>query len=251
MSDAAGAWGETNPFPVRAAVMPHLIQRGTGEHSAYCSAAGLGDQTDNQPDERREYRGTGVSRSTSSGRCRSGPATAPAGRRETSRTGCRRPTTAPTASATSTAATASATTSCGASIRRRKGGDHTLAALKSIRAARPDGAPIYVIMDNLSANKTPADPGLGGAQQGRAVLHPDQRVLGQPDRGPVRAAAHLHDGRLGPPQPHRRWPAGCRTTCAGATPTPATPTSWPPNAANAPASAANANNAGADPTAAA
>jgi transposase len=41
-------------------------------------------------------------------------------------------------------------------VRRRKGGDHTLAALKSIRAARPDAAPIYVIMDNLSANKTPA-----------------------------------------------------------------------------------------------
>jgi transposase len=41
-------------------------------------------------------------------------------------------------------------------IRRRKGGDHSLAALKSIRAARPDGAKIYVIMDNLSANKTPA-----------------------------------------------------------------------------------------------
>lgn len=40
-------------------------------------------------------------------------------------------------------------------MRRRKGGDHSLAALKSIRAARPDGAPIYVIMDNLSANKTP------------------------------------------------------------------------------------------------
>jgi Integrase core domain. len=39
---------------------------------------------------------------------------------------------------------------------RRKGGDHTLAALRSIRAARPDGAPIYVIMDNLSANKIPA-----------------------------------------------------------------------------------------------
>jgi transposase len=41
-------------------------------------------------------------------------------------------------------------------VRRRKGADHTLAALKSIRAARPDGAPIYVILDNLSANKTPA-----------------------------------------------------------------------------------------------
>jgi transposase len=41
-------------------------------------------------------------------------------------------------------------------VRCRKGGDHTLAALKSIRAARPDGAPIYVILDNLSANTTPA-----------------------------------------------------------------------------------------------
>jgi transposase len=40
-------------------------------------------------------------------------------------------------------------------VRRRKGADHSLAALKSIRNARPDGAPIYVIMDNLSANKTP------------------------------------------------------------------------------------------------
>ncbi|KPI20294.1 hypothetical protein OK006_9520 [Actinobacteria bacterium OK006] len=34
--------------------------------------------------------------------------------------------------------------------RRRKGTANTLAALKSIRAARPDGAPIYVILDNLS-----------------------------------------------------------------------------------------------------
>ncbi|WP_229813492.1 transposase [Lentzea flava] len=39
--------------------------------------------------------------------------------------------------------------------RRRKGADHTLSALKSIRKARPDGAPIYVILNNLSANKTP------------------------------------------------------------------------------------------------
>jgi hypothetical protein len=36
--------------------------------------------------------------------------------------------------------------------RRRKGIDHTWAALRSIRAARPDGAPIYVILDNLSAH---------------------------------------------------------------------------------------------------
>ena len=40
-------------------------------------------------------------------------------------------------------------------LRRRKGGDHSLTALRSIRKARPDGAPIYVILDNLSANTTP------------------------------------------------------------------------------------------------
>ncbi|MDF2269732.1 helix-turn-helix domain-containing protein [Streptomyces coacervatus] len=33
-----------------------------------------------------------------------------------------------------------------------KGAANTLSALKSIRAARPDGAPIYVILDNLSAH---------------------------------------------------------------------------------------------------
>ncbi|NJP30118.1 IS630 family transposase [Microbispora sp. SCL1-1] len=38
-------------------------------------------------------------------------------------------------------------------VRRRKGIDHTWAALRSIRAARPDGGPIYVILDNLSAHK--------------------------------------------------------------------------------------------------
>ncbi|MBB4738805.1 transposase [Actinoplanes octamycinicus] len=38
-------------------------------------------------------------------------------------------------------------------VRRRKGAAQTLAALKSIRRARPDGAPIYIILDNLSAHK--------------------------------------------------------------------------------------------------
>lgn len=37
-------------------------------------------------------------------------------------------------------------------VRRRKGIDHTWAALRSIRATRPDGAPIYVILDNMSAH---------------------------------------------------------------------------------------------------
>jgi transposase len=40
--------------------------------------------------------------------------------------------------------------------REHKGAAHTLAALKSIRAARPGGCRLSVILDNLSANKTPA-----------------------------------------------------------------------------------------------
>ena len=40
--------------------------------------------------------------------------------------------------------------------REHKGGGHTVAALKSIRAARPGGYRLFVILDNLAANKTPA-----------------------------------------------------------------------------------------------
>ncbi len=36
--------------------------------------------------------------------------------------------------------------------RRRKGTATSLAALKSIRAARLDGAPIYIILDHRSAH---------------------------------------------------------------------------------------------------
>ncbi|TVT14832.1 IS630 family transposase [Amycolatopsis rhizosphaerae] len=38
-------------------------------------------------------------------------------------------------------------------VRTRKSAANTLAALTSIRAARPDGAPIYIILDNLSAHR--------------------------------------------------------------------------------------------------
>jgi hypothetical protein len=41
-------------------------------------------------------------------------------------------------------------------LRERNGADHTLAAPKSIRAAGPGGYRLYLILDNLSANKTPA-----------------------------------------------------------------------------------------------
>ncbi|MGH3748733.1 MAG: IS630 family transposase [Micromonosporaceae bacterium] len=38
-------------------------------------------------------------------------------------------------------------------VRQRKSAANTLAALKTIRAARPDGAPIYIVLDNLSAHR--------------------------------------------------------------------------------------------------
>ena len=41
--------------------MPYLVQPGAGEHSTYRSAAGLGDQADNQPDEGLEC-GSGKAR---------------------------------------------------------------------------------------------------------------------------------------------------------------------------------------------
>jgi transposase len=76
-----------------------------------------------------------ASRSTSSGRSRSGPATAPPGRRSPSPSGYERRITARTAFATSTAATASATTNCGVSPGAAKVG--TTHCLRSSRSERP------------------------------------------------------------------------------------------------------------------
>jgi transposase len=90
--------------------------------------------------------------------------------------------------------------------REHKGADHTLAALRSIRAARPDGYRLFVIMDNLAANKTPGDPALGQAGERRAVLHARERIPGQSDRGAVRSGPHLCHGRLGPPESPRAGP---------------------------------------------
>jgi hypothetical protein len=49
---------------------------------------------------------------------------------------------------------------------RTRGAANTLAALKSIRAARPDGAPVHEILDNLSAPQVRRHPPLGEEEQG-------------------------------------------------------------------------------------
>jgi transposase len=112
---------------------------------------------------------------------------------------------------------------------------------------RPEkgGYRLFVILDNLLANKTPVIR-RWAAKPTSSVLHVDKRLVGQPDRGAIRADPQLAIGASDHPATPS-WSASCRTTCAGAMPTPATPTSWPPPAANAPASAASASNAGDGP----
>jgi transposase len=74
-------------------------------------------------------------------------------------------------------------------LRERKGADHTLAALKSIRAARPDGYLLFVVLDNLSANKTPAIRRWAGRANVELCFTPTNASWAnpiEPQFGPVR-----------------------------------------------------------------
>ncbi|MFD8564585.1 hypothetical protein ACFV1N_45595 [Streptosporangium canum] len=62
----------------------------------------------------------------------------------------------------------------------RKGGANTLAALKTIHQARPDGAPIDLICDNLSANKTPAIRAWAAADKVEICLTPTSASWANP-----------------------------------------------------------------------
>ncbi|MCK9905278.1 IS630 family transposase [Frankia sp. Cpl3] len=76
--------------------------------------------------------------------------------------------------------------------RARKGGQNTLAALKTIRAARPDTAPVYVICDNLSANTTPAIRRWAGRNNVQLCLTPTNASWANPIEaqfGPLRTFA--------------------------------------------------------------
>src|SRR5664279_2699120 len=74
--------------------------------------------------------------------------------------------------------------------RLHKGGKYTLAALKTIRAARSDTEPIYVIMDNLAANKTPAVRAWAAAAHIELCLTPTNSSWADPIEcqfGPLRS----------------------------------------------------------------
>jgi transposase len=74
-------------------------------------------------------------------------------------------------------------------LHEHKGGRRTLAAFKTIRAARPDGAPIYIICDNLSVNTTPAIRTWAAAHKVNLCLTPTNASWANPIEaqfGPLR-----------------------------------------------------------------
>lgn len=80
--------------------------------------------------------------------------------------------------------------------RRKKGTVNTLATLRSIRAASPDGAPIYVILDNLSAHQPTCLRDWAKEHRVELCFNPDLRLLGQSHRGPPRTTTAVHHRQL-------------------------------------------------------
>src|SRR2546421_11759 len=112
------------------------------------------------------------------------------------RTGRPRPTTARTGSGTSTAVTAWPRTGCGACCTDTRAVD-TLSP-RSRRSGRPARTGPRSTSSATTCRSTPPRP------------DPDQRVLGQPDRGAVRTVADVHHGQLRLPQPHHPGPGPAR-----------------------------------------
>jgi hypothetical protein len=97
--------------------------------------------------------------------------------------------------------------------RRRKGTANTLAALKSIRAARPDGGPIYIILDNLSAHTGADIRRWASRNKVELCFTPTYASWANPieaDFGPHRPTAAVHPGQLPPPQPPHADPGPAR-----------------------------------------
>ena len=92
-------------------------------------------------------------------------------------------------------------------VRERKGADHALAALKSIRAARPGGYRLFVIMDNLSANKTPAIRRWARRENVELCFTPVSASWANPIEAQIRASPHLCHEQLGLPESPRAGPA--------------------------------------------
>ena len=139
---------------------------------------------------------TARSPSTSSAHWASASAStaAPAGQNKAGQTGCRRPTAAPTASPTSTAAIPSATAKCGESIGGARAS--TTPGRAAVDPRRPPGRrPDLRDPRQPVRPPEPANPWAGDPEQGRAVPHPDLRVLPTPSK-PAPDPAAVRAGQL-------------------------------------------------------
>jgi hypothetical protein len=131
--------------------------------------------------------------------------------------------------------------------RRRKGAGNTLAGLKSIRATRPDGAPIYVILDNLSAHKGADIDRWAKKNKVELCFTPTYASWANPIEahfGPLRQFTIANSNHSN----HSVQNRALHAYLTGPLPC-AARASWLPNARNAPASAARKASAGAaDPS---
>jgi transposase len=92
-------------------------------------------------------------------------------------------------------------------IKPRKRRGEFLVFLRYLRTLYPPEVRIGLVLDNFSPaavhHRRPQGGRVGGSQQHRTGLHPHQRVVVEPDRGPVPGAALLHPGRHRSRQPPR------------------------------------------------
>ncbi|GGT01821.1 hypothetical protein GCM10010270_86870 [Streptomyces violaceus] len=78
-----------------------------------------------------------------------------------------------------------------------------MAALKSIRAARPDGAPIYVILGNLSAHKGADIRRWAKKNKVNLCFTPTYASWANPIEAHFGPLRQFHHRQFQPPQPHR------------------------------------------------
>ena len=85
--------------------------------------------------------------------------------------------------------------------REHKGAVHTVAALKSIRASRPGGYRLFVVLDNLAADKTPAIRRWARRENAGLCLTPANASWANSGRGALWSVADLCHGHLRPSGP--------------------------------------------------
>ena len=131
-------------------------------------------------------------------------------------------------------------------LRQKKGAENTLAALRQIRARRPDGETIYVILDNLSAHK--GKKIRTWCERHAVELSSPRPTPPGPTRSSASSAPFASSCSTTPTtRATSSSPSASMPTSPGATRTRSTLTSSPPSARSGLASAPSDSVAGDDP----